>query len=477
MNNTLIGQRRLIEVYKFKHNGITILLDVNRVNCFEINELTSGFIDVLQGRLVYEDFISLYSERDIVNIINDLENNGFFNHEFTDEISGHDDLNDISTNQVIENLVVNISNDCNLRCLYCFANTGTYNGMRDLMDSATAERTLEWFVRQSKGKDKLNLHFFGGEPLMNVDLVNFMADYAHKLEKKYEKKIFLNICTNGTILNKNIINTIKKYTMGVQISIDGPRFLHDKFRPYPQGAGSYDKISKNVNKLLMEIPTEQLIARATIPHGSIHVNDVIEHLFGMGFSKVAFVPAMGCGKWSIEDEDIEDIRIQYAILADTYIKHRRKCQNFHIFPFASEVDNVSNGVKKMYGCGAGLGFASVSIDGKIYPCMRFTDNETYCIGDIYKGLNSISRDKVINRAVEQRLNCSSCWARYLCGGACIAVSAEKNIGIEPPDPIGCHMAKLVARLAIYVNAKLTSEGIEPVEKCSGDFDFIRRRFQ
>jgi uncharacterized protein len=467
-----LKEKVLIEHYKFEYQGVWILLDVKNSNYYEIDQVVNEIVDTLRGDKTIDQLVSKYPPSEINRGLTDLETSGFLGEKAiaTFDIAVPDDL-------PVENLVLNISHDCNLRCKYCFAGTGPYRGKREFMTETVAEAALDWFVGQAGDKKKLNLTFFGGEPLLNLPLIQTIIDYVHKYEDRSQKKIYMNICTNGTILNQDILYMVKNNDIGIQISLDGPKEFQDVFRPFPEGKGSYDTILPNVMELLGKLPPEQVIARATIPHGAIRIDQVVEHLFDLGFKVVFFVPAMGCGKYVVTQEDLPELQAQYDRLAETFIERRKRGDQYYVFPFAAEVQSIGDGVKRHYGCGAGLGFASVSVGGDIYPCMRFTDNKSYRLGTVFDGMEPAQRVKMIERTVEKRKSCAPCWARYFCGGACVAVPAEIGSGIEGNALMVCEVSKLVTKLAMYVNAKLTAEGIDPAGEDTVLLDFLRRRFE
>jgi uncharacterized protein len=460
--------KKLIESYKFEHNGRKILLDVKNSNYFEIDDDVDKVVDLLQWR-EHADLTSGSSPEQIGRALNDLEENGFLLETEQESIPSAQ-----PTGVNVLNAVINISHDCNLRCRYCFASTGHYAGPREFMSEEVACKAMEWFVQQSGSSKELNMSFFGGEPLMNFPLIKSLVKYIHILEDRYSKKIYMNICTNGTILNDEIIRLIKENNIGMQISLDGPKEIQDTYRPKADGSGSYDTILANVKRLLEEVPSNRIIARATIPHGMIKINEVVAHLFAIGFKTVVFVPAIGCGNVVVQSDDLKSIKEQYSLIAETFIDNVRGGKNLYVFPFGTEVQNIGEGVKRLYGCGAGIGFISISVNGDLYPCMRFTNNVTYKLGNVFDGFDNKKRSMLFNRTVEQRRQCSCCWARYLCGGGCVAVPAEIGNSILENDNRVCEIAKHIAKLAMYVNTVLTDEGLVYDE--TKTVDFLRKWF-
>lgn len=470
--NEYLKDYKLVESYIFEHNGVKILLDVNTSNFFEVNDVIYDVIAAIQGENSSENLLSNHSEEDINQAIADLKENNFLVNEIPEY-----EKPVVPEDAEVNNLVINICHDCNLRCKYCFASTGSYKGERSLMNEDVAIQTVDWYFKQSGESKALNLQFFGGEPLMNVPLIKKIIVHADELAKKYDKTIYYSMSTNGTILNDEILQLVKDHNIGIQISIDGPPEIHDKYRITENGGGSYDMIKENIKTLLKELPASQVIPRATVPPDAIKINKIVNHLFDLGFKIVFFVPAMGCGKYVISENNFDEIEKEYNQLAETFIEKYENDEEYNVYPFSTEVDVISKGIKRAYGCGSGIGFMNVAMNGDLYPCMRFTNREEYRLGNVFDGIDNEKRKMFFNRTVEDRHNCKKCWARYFCGGACISIPTESGNGLLGSDVSACEVAKHVTKLAMYTNCVLTRDG-KPFKNDNKEIvDFIRRRLQ
>ncbi|MBE6050386.1 MAG: radical SAM protein [Clostridium sp.] len=464
---------KIVEVYSFEHNDVKILLDINNSDFYSVDQKYIDFINWFQGKEVSEnELLEKYTTDDLNKVINDLKE---FNI-LVDEIPVYEKIS-IDRNREVVNLVMNVSQDCNLRCRYCFASTGHYKGQRELMSQEVADKTLEWFVNQAKEAKHLNLHLFGGEPLVNVPLVKYIVGRVKELEKKYDKKIFMNICTNGTIMNDEILQLIKENEIGLQISIDGPKEIHDHFRPTAEGGSSYDLIVKNLEKIFAEIDKNAIIPRSTISRGVTDVCGIVNHLLNeMKFNSTFFIPAMGCGGISYGLEDVPKLCTEYDKLIEIFLSKLRKGEEFNIFPMISEIDAIGKGIRRIYGCGAGIGFASVDTKGNLYPCMRFTNNKNYNLGNVNEGFNS-KRNELFDRTVYNRKDCKTCWARHLCGGACVAIPVENGETTKGNNPVTCEVSKYMVKLAMYASTVIAKEGLKFDRNQLKVTDFMRRRFQ
>lgn len=463
----------LIDTYNFTHNGINILLDINNSNFYSVENEYFDLIEYFEDKGINEnDLESKYSKAQINEAIDNLINFGFLKDE-----KPQYPIISLRDNIEVINLVVNVSHNCNLRCKYCFASTGNYNGARDLMTKEMADTTLTWFLEQAKESKTLNLNLFGGEPLTNIPLVEYIVGRCKELEKEYDKKIYITISTNGTILNDKLIKLIKDNDIGLQISIDGDKEIHDANRPMAHNTSSYSFIEKNVKKLLDEVDPVSLIPRATVSKGTTDVNRIVNHLlYGMDFKCAALTPGLGSHEdTSYCEDDLPKYFEEYDELVETFLDKLRNGEEFNIYPFTSEVDAVSKGIRRIYGCGTGLGFASVDIKGNIFPCMRFIGNNEYKIGHVETGFNEV-RKKFFNRTIYNRDHCKNCWARHLCGGACVAVQVECGEPLESYNSIVCKIAQYIAERAMYASTVIANENLHFDIKKLQVNDFIRRRF-
>lgn len=463
--------KKLGEVFKFEHNGVRILVDALSANYYAIDEATDAVVESMQSGNF--DNLNEFADDQISKAISDLEEAGLILNR--DEVK--EEKFECPKDANFENMVLHVSHDCNLRCRYCFAETGAYKGERKMMSRETAMDAVDWLVKNSGDKKKLNLAFFGGEPLLNVPLIKDVIAKTKEVFEQTGKTIYMNVCTNGTILNDEILDLIKKNNIGVQVSIDGTKDIHDENRVFPNGSGSYDIVARNVKILLDSLPASQVIPRATVPHGRLRLNDVVQNLFDLGFKTVFFIPALGCGNFVTDESDLDEFKREYAKLAELFIEKQKKGETFNVFPLASEVEILKNGIKRFFGCGSGIGFCSVAVNGDIYPCMRFADKPKYCLGNVSSGdVNKSVRERFLNRSVTNRSNCRKCWCRHFCGGGCVAVAVDKTDDISSFDGMTCEVAKYIVKMAMYINARLDELNI----RYKGDpklFDFMRRRFQ
>lgn len=473
--NTIIKKidgKKLVELYYFKHNSINILLDVNKSDFYVVDEVHLDTIRSIKGEITIESLTSRYSFDEIEKAIKDLISENIL----VDTLPEYDVIQ-VDRKKEIINLVMNISQDCNLRCTYCFASTGHYKGERRLMTKEVAETTLRWFFDQAHDSKCLNLHLFGGEPLINIPLVEYIVEMCKKLEEEYGKKIYINVCTNGTILNEKLLNLIKENEIGMQISIDGPKEIHDKYRPMANGCSSYDKLRENVSIMFDNLNKNSIIPRGTISSVEVDINDIVKHIIDeIGFNAFFFIPATGTEEQSYAKKDLEEYFKQYDRLVETFLEKLRNGEEYNIYPFTTEVDAIGKGIRRIYGCGAGIGFASVDIQGNIYPCMRFTNNKDYLIGNVYEGLNE-KRQLLFDRTVYNRTKCKECWARHFCGGACIAIPVENGEKMNSYNENVCEVSKHMIELAMYANVIIKKEGLKFNKEQLKVNDFMRRRFQ
>jgi uncharacterized protein len=364
-------------------------------------------------------------------------------------------------------LVVNLCHDCNFRCSYCFANQGLYRNDRRFMDWKTAKAAVDFLVGKANPQMKekrLQLELFGGEPLMNMPVIRKLVDYREEVKAKTGFEIGISLPTNGLLLTKRILDFCDRHQIGVQVSIDGPPEIQDRYRKLTGGEGSYGAIIGNVRRLIERRRT--INARATIGRNDVHMLPVAKHLIDeVGFSSVFIAESTGVegcsGTASNTTADLREISNQLFDVAEEYVSRARGGRVFNVSPFAHAVSTLWNPTIKTDACGAGKGYLTVAVDGSIYPCMRFVDLEAYRLGNVFDGeLNEDTRDMFYHNTVDSKEDCGRCWARYLCGGACVFLPVEYHGSLDKQPLEICDTYRRRYECAMYAMSVLNSEGFQ-----------------
>ena len=324
----------------------------------------------------------------------------------------------------ITNTVLQIANDCNLNCIYCYGDGGSYGRKRELMTLETAKKAIDLMVANSEGVEELLVVFFGGEPLMNFGVVKATFDYCKKLEPEIGKKFAFSMTTNGTILNDEIYNFIKDNKISVMISVDGGKDIQDKHRCYCDGKGSFEDVCKNIEKF-KEARGGYLTARATVCSTDIRFKKIKDDLLSLGFTN-AVTSMVDTGEDSplfVGGNYTERVLEQYRILADDYVEKIKNGGRESDIVFTSTLNSLYFKKMKIRACNAGNNGIAVGTDENIYPCHRFMGMKDYIIGTLDTGIDESLRGKYRKATIYTKEECKDCWARYLCNGACAHTSA------------------------------------------------------
>ena len=375
----------------------------------------------------------------------------FDNTEYEQKIKEIKNCDSVSN---LTHLTLAISNDCNLNCRYCFGDGGTYHSDRKLMSIATAKKSIDFFVSNSGDAKVLSIIFFGGEPLLNYSVLKQVVDYCSDIEKKTEKRFKYSISTNGTIVNNDIIDLIKSKNISVTLSIDGPQEIHDLYRMYINGTGSFETIRVNIDKLIGS-SIKRLSGRATICKGNSDVNIVENAIRHLGLASVHMTPVdvFKDSPLFMDDDAIERAIRGYCIIAEDYIEGIKLKKNERCKVFDDVLSVLYRKKLKLRSCGAAISNIAVNAIGDIYPCHRFMGDKDYIIGNLDDGLFN---DQVVIIAKLNVLNikgCCDCWARFLCAGSCVH-SRTKHSRIDHVMDYHCKLYKAFYEIALYVYFEL-----------------------
>jgi uncharacterized protein len=459
------------EIHQFKAKGKNIVLDVMTSRIFAVDDLACELLAHAHESTIDNIFSILtpnYSRDEITTTINELKQARLLQEspfDFTPiKIEGNSGF-------PIRAIDLILSQDCNLRCRYCFADTGAYQGERSLMSAEVAKRAIDFLIQRSGNLKDMHVVFFGGEPTVNIPVMKETIEYVEATVPSTGKNIHFTISTNGTLLTEDLIQYLHSKKVRVQISIDGDEETQNRNRPYRDNKGSYSNIKENTSNYL-RITGRKVHARATVTSWDVD-NFVtnIDHLFSLGFSTVHEEPASGAkGKIFLNDENnIRKLIEQYEKMSDIMLEKIKKSEYLGFDNIINGLQACHNSKRKLWFCSAGRGYLCVSADGKLYPCHRFIGNDKYLLGDVVTNIYDPYWEKFLmtEAIVTARKSCSSCWARFLCGGDCIAHNEEKYGDIFIPDPLRCALAKRIAELTLLIYAHITKDQKSDIAKIYG----------
>lgn len=357
-------------------------------------------------------------------------------------------------NPVVKAMCLNVSHNCNLACEYCFADGGTYNDERKTMSYDTAKAAIDMLVEMSGTRRNLEVDFFGGEPMLDFEVVKKTVLYARSIEKERGKNFRFTITTNAYRLNDEDIDFFNEQMYNVVISIDGRKEVHNRVRKTVGGKDSFDDVIKNALRF-KERRKGQYYVRGTFTRYNLDFCSDVLFLNDLGFDQLSIEPVVlkPESPMSIREQDLPRVIAEYDKLAEEYIARRKTDKWFNFFHFMIDIDNAPCAVKRLKGCGAGGEYVAVAPDGTVYPCHQFDGIKSVALGNVFDGINNDElRKKFYYCSVPTKTDCSECWAKYYCSGGCMANSFKFNGDINMPYKPACELMKKRVECALAIKA-------------------------
>lgn len=354
----------------------------------------------------------------------------------------------------IKAMCLHIAHDCNLRCSYCFASTGDFGGERQIMDFDTARHAIDYLIAHSGSRRNLEVDFFGGEPLLNLDVVKQTVDYTRNIEKEHGKNFRFTITTNGLALNEQTIDYINKTMDNVVLSLDGRKSVHDSMRPLPSGKGSYDAIVPKIKEMVKKRGDKEYYVRGTYTNQNLDFYEDVFSIAEMGIDQISVEPVVleADNAHAITENDLATIDASYTILMNDMvdkIKQGGSCYNF--FHFMLDLENGPCAIKRLKGCGSGNEYVAVTPDGEVYPCHQFVNDKELLMGHVKENtLNTAIKKTFAEANVLNKADCKDCWAKYFCSGGCNANNLNLNGDINKPHAISCEIEKNRLECALII---------------------------
>ncbi len=450
-------------IHQYKNNGYNIVLDVNSGSVHVVDEIVYDIIPLFQDNTVetIKDMLSdKYSAENIEEAcgeIQALKDDGVL---FTDDI--YETCIEQFTEQkakdnIVKAMCLHIAHDCNLACKYCFAEEGEYHGRRALMSAEVGKKALDFLVANSGMRRNLEVDFFGGEPLMNFDVVKEIVRYGRELEKTNDKKFRFTMTTNGVLLNDEILDFVNKECGNLVLSVDGRKEIHDKMRPFRNGTGSYDLIMPKFQKAAESRNQTDYYVRGTFTRNNLDFSKDVLDLADKGFKQISMEPVVAdeSEDYALRMEDLPEIYDEYDKLAVEMIKREREGRGFNFFHFMIDLTGGPCVYKRLSGCGCGTEYLAVTPWGDLYPCHQFVGHEEFIMGNVWEGIKSPDIRKGFNYSnVYTKDKCRDCFCKFYCSGGCAANAYNFNGDINEPYDIACRLQQKRVECAIMIKCAL-----------------------
>ena len=464
-------------IHQYKNNGYYIILDVNSGSVHSADALLYDAVEILseivpdmetpalltkeQEQAVRTALAGRYEAAETLEVLEEIQALIDAEELFTADVYKNYVMDFKKRQTVVKALCLHIAHDCNLACKYCFAEEGEYHGRRALMSFEIGKKALDFLIANSGNRVNLEVDFFGGEPLMNWDVVKQLVKYGRSREKECNKKFRFTITTNGVLLNDEIMDFCNREMSNVVLSLDGRKEVNDRMRPFRNGSGSYDLIVPKFQKFAESRGTKDYFVRGTFTRNNLDFSKDVLHFADLGFKKLSIEPVVADPKepYSIREEDLPQIMEEYDRLAKEFIKRKKEGRGFQFFHFMIDLNQGPCVAKRLSGCGSGTEYLAVTPWGDFYPCHQFVGMEDFLLGNVDEGItNTKVRDEFKLCNVYAREKCRDCFARFYCSGGCAANAYNFSGDITGAYEIGCAMQKKRIECAIMIRAALAEDG-------------------
>ena len=365
-----------------------------------------------------------------------------------------------NNSKVIKALCLHVAHTCNLNCSYCFASQGKYQGDRALMSFEVGKRAFDFLIENSGDRRNLEVDFFGGEPMMNFDVVKKLVAYARSIEKEHNKNFRFTFTTNGVLLDEEVMDFLNAEMSNVVLSLDGRREVNDHFRKDYSGKGSYDVIVPKFQRLVEKRGGKNYYVRGTFTHNNVDFTNDLFHMADLGFTELSMEPVV-CppnDPYALTEEDLPKLFEQYEILAKEMIKRKKEGRPFTFYHYMLDLKNGPCIYKRITGCGSGTEYMAVTPWGELFPCHQFVGDPKYSLGNIFEGIkNTDVQDEFRSCNAYAREECRDCWARLYCSGGCAANAYHATGSIGGIYEYGCKLFKKRIECAVMMQVAENEE--------------------
>lgn len=450
-------------VHQYKLNGYNIVLDSCSGSVHSVDDVAYDIIEMYKDHSA-EEIVGIvkekYSDRDDVTqsdireCIDDVK-------ALVDagKLYSPDTFADMAgtfkehSGDVVKALCLHVAHTCNLNCAYCFASQGKYQGDRALMSFEVGKQALDFLVEHSGTRRNLEVDFFGGEPLMNWEVVKQLVEYARSIEKEKNKNFRFTLTTNGVLIDDDVIDFANREMSNVVLSLDGRKEINDLTRVDYAGNGSYDRIVPKFQKLVKARGGKNYYMRGTFTHANPDFTNDVFHMADLGFTELSMEPVVckSDDPAALTKEDIEIVKEQYEILAKDMLRREKDGKPITFYHYMIDLTEGPCIYKRISGCGSGTEYMAVTPWGDLYPCHQFVGDTEFKLGDVWQGVtNNALRDDFRSCNVYARKECGDCWAKLYCSGGCAANAYHATGSIKGIYESGCELFKKRIECAIMM---------------------------
>ena len=410
---------------------------------------------------ILEKYGDTYSKEDIKDAYSDISELEEKELLFTEDVFKDVIIDFKKRKTVVKALCLHIAHDCNLACKYCFADEGEYHGQkRELMSLEVGKQAIDFLIENSGNRVNLEVDFFGGEPLMNFDVVKEIVAYGRSKEKAANKNFRFTLTTNGMLLNDEVIDFCNREISNVVLSLDGRKEINDMMRPFRGGQGSYDQIVPKFQKMAESRNQTNYYVRGTFTHYNLDFAKDVLHMADLGFKQISVEPVVAPPEadYAIREEDVPVLCEEYDRLAAEIVRREKAGEHFNFFHFMIDLTGGPCVAKRLSGCGSGTEYLAVTPWGDFYPCHQFVGQEEFLMGNVDDGIvREDIRDEFKTCNVYAKEKCRDCFARFYCSGGCAANSWNFHHSINDAYDIGCELERKRVECAIMIKAALAED--------------------
>ena len=456
-------------IHQYKLNGYNIVLDVYSGSVHSVDDLAYDVIKMYENNSreeIKSALLEKYKDvpdidaNEIIDCIDDVDELKQQGKLFTEDKYENLAFDFKKRNTVIKALCLHIAHTCNLNCEYCFASQGKYHGERALMSLEVGKRAIDFLIENSGSRVNLEVDFFGGEPLMNFDVVKEIVAYARSIEKKYNKNFRFTLTTNGMLVDDDVIEFTNKECHNVVLSLDGRKEIHDRLRKTVNGKGSYDIIVPKFQEFVKRREGRGYYVRGTYTHNNTDFTNDIFHMADLGFTELSMEPVV-CAPddpYTLTYDDLPVLFEQYEILAKEMLKREKEGRPITFYHYMIDLTGGPCIYKRISGCGSGTEYMAVTPWGDLYPCHQFVGDDKYKLGDIWKGVDNheVQNEFKLCNAYA-RPDCKDCWARLYCSGGCAANAYHATGSISGIYEYGCELFRKRMECAIMMKVAQAEE--------------------